>query len=112
LCLQLDYDLAQLELSRSFLNEKPPAGQEPLAQLTALQLLAVNIHALVRHASYPSLTQLAELRELHIDMVGNLTGTCISKGGGLPMLPHLTRLVMTIAPQVSHGALPAAGVVL
>jgi hypothetical protein len=101
--LQLDYDLAQLELSSSFINEQPPAGQEPLAQLTELQLLAVNIHSLLRHAAYASLTQLASLRELHIDMVGNLTGTCIDRGGGLPMLPHLTRLVMTIAPQARNG---------
>ncbi|WIA32785.1 hypothetical protein OEZ86_005968 [Tetradesmus obliquus] len=102
---QLDYDLAQLELSNSFINEQPPAGQEPLAQLTPLQLLAVNIPSLVRQAAYPSLTQLACLRELHIDMVGSLAGTCISSAGGLPTLPHLTRLVMTIAPQPSYHSL-------
>ncbi|WIA32784.1 hypothetical protein OEZ86_005968 [Tetradesmus obliquus] len=101
----LDYDLAQLELSNSFINEQPPAGQEPLAQLTPLQLLAVNIPSLVRQAAYPSLTQLACLRELHIDMVGSLAGTCISSAGGLPTLPHLTRLVMTIAPQPSYHSL-------
>lgn len=97
---QLDYNLSQLELSSSFINEQPPAGQEPLAQLTTLQVLAANIPSLVRQAAYPSLTQLACLRELHIDMVGSLEGTCISSAGGLPTLPHLTRLVMTIAPQV------------
>ncbi|WIA12621.1 hypothetical protein OEZ85_006278 [Tetradesmus obliquus] len=101
----LDYDLAQLELSSSFINEQPPEGQEPLAQLTALQLLAANIPSLVRQAAYPSLTQLACLRELHIDMVGSLEGTCISSAGGLPTLPHLTRLVMTIAPQASYHSL-------
>lgn len=98
--MQLDYDLAELELSSSFISERPPEGQHALAGLDGLQLLAANIHALVRHAAYPGLTQLSNLRELHIDMVGNLDNTCISAGGGLPWLQHLTRLVMTLAHKV------------
>lgn len=109
-CLQLDYDLEQLELSSAFISGQPPAGQEPLAQLAALRVLAANIPALVRHAAHSILTELASLRELHIDMVGNLTGTCISSSGGLPKLPYMTQLVMTIAPRVSTGAVSSVTV--
>lgn len=66
----------------------------------AVQALAVNIFALVRHAAAPS--NLLGLRELHVDMVGSMEGSCLDPGG-LPCLPQLTKLVMTINTKVSHG---------
>jgi len=48
-------------------------------------VLHVNVFALVRHAAYSSLTQSCVLRELHIEMVGNLTGTHLT-AKGLPLI--------------------------
>lgn len=62
-------------------------------------MLAVNIFALVRHAATPS--NLFGLRELHVDMVGSMDGSCIDPGG-LPCLPQLTKLVMCIDTKASH----------
>lgn len=64
-----------------------------------LQVLGCNIFALVRHAAHPQ--NLHSLRELHVEMVGSMEGSCIEPGG-LLMLPQLTRLVMTINNQVMH----------
>lgn len=71
----------------------------------AVQVLAVNIFALVRHAATPN--NLLGLRELHVDMVGSMEGSCIDPGG-LPCLPHLTKLVMTIDTKVRPARPPAA----
>lgn len=98
--LQLDYDLGELQLGMRFLDENPTAGKEALAGLKQLQLLAVNVFALVRHSAYSGLTQLSNLTDLHVEMVGNLTGTLLA-AAGLPHLPHLTKLVMTLPISVS-----------
>jgi hypothetical protein len=73
--------------------------------VVAVQVLAVNIFALVRHAAAPQ--NLLRLRELHVDMVGSMEGSCIDPGG-LPCLPHLTKLVMTIDTKVSTIRSPTA----
>lgn len=93
--LQLNY-ACELELPRTFLTD----GWDALAGLDKLQLLGVNIFALVRHSAGRSFTQLPSLTDLHVEMVGNLTGTHLSQEG-LPPLPHLTRLVMTLPNTVS-----------
>ena len=63
-------------------------------------MLALPIDALVRHtrgrAALAALRALPALRELHVSMHGNLAGTHVEASGGLPPLPQLTRLVMTL----------------
>lgn len=71
-------------------------------RLPFLQVLCVNIFALVRHAAQP--LNLSLLRELHVDMVGSLDGSCIDPGG-LPCLNQLTKLVMTIDTKVCECVL-------
>jgi hypothetical protein len=100
LLCQSDYNLAQLELPYGFVAESPPAGREALAGLSNLQLLDVNISSLVRHAAYSSLTSFVGLRELRVEMVGSLTRTHLDDRG-LPLLPQLTRLVMSLSGVVS-----------
>lgn len=66
-----------------------------------LQVLCVNIWALVRHVSQCP-QHLTALQELHVDMVGGLSGTDLDPGG-LTTLPHLTKLVMTLDTKVRGG---------
>lgn len=63
-----------------------------------LQVLSCNIFALVRHAAVPS--NLTGLRELHLEMVGSVDDTHLSPAG-LPTLPGLTKLVLTLDMKVS-----------
>jgi hypothetical protein len=71
------------------------------ALLCTAQVLSANIFALVRHAAHP--TNLLGLRQLHVDMVGSLEGSCIDPGG-LPQLPLLTQLVFFIDTKVGWAA--------
>ena len=73
------------------------SSQRGCVLLCFLQVLGVNIFGLVRHAAHP--VHLSSLRELHVEMVGSLEGSCLDPGG-LPCLPCLTKLVMTIDTKV------------